>query len=157
MSRGSSGFSFVVTSGSVNVAETYGNVWFNQYLDQAIKHQAWHLNANPCWISINLILKGFPGNIPKKLILLGYINHPAIFHTTIKVKTIPDAFFCHAQDGKIARKSNYIVLTFFWHHRCIVICWRHFRFHESSYNVWQCLTFALNQYFNTAIMCQGNS
>ena len=103
MSRGSSGFSLVVTSGSMNVAETYGNIGFNQYLDQAIKHQAWYLNAYRCWISINLILMGFPGNILKRIILLGYINHPSIFHAAIKVKTIYDAFFIHSRDGTISR------------------------------------------------------
>ena len=161
MSRGSSGFSLVVTSGSMNVAETYGNIGFNQYLDQAIKHQAWYLNAYRCWISINLILMGFPGNILKRIILLGYINHPSIFHAAIKVKTIYDAFFIHSRDGTISRKRNYIVLSFFWHHRCKVICCRHCGFHESnyhiwqsSYRVWQCLIKALNQYFKTAKICQ---
>ena len=153
MSRGSSGFSLVVTSGSMNVAETYGNIGFNQYLDQAIKHQAWYLNAYRCWISINLISMGFPANIPNVLILLVYMNHPAICLAAIRVKTIYFIFF-QSRDGKISRKPNYSVLTFFWHHRCIDICCRHFRFHESNYNIWQCLIYALKQYFNTAIMCQ---
>ena len=154
MSRGSSGFSLVVTSGSMNVAETYGNDWVYQYLDQAIKHRAWYLNAHPCWISIYLLLMGCPGNIPKRIILLGYMNHPAIFHAAIKVKSIYDAFSFHSRDVTIARKRNYIVIPFFWYHRCKVICCRHFRFHESNYNIWQCLIYAFKQYFNTAIMCQ---